>query len=38
MGLVFEVVEEEGVGLGVFAHLGDDGVKIYDCLFVGLHE
>jgi hypothetical protein len=36
--LVFEVVDEEGVGLGVLAYLGGDAVEIHHCLFVGLHE
>lgn len=38
MGLGLEVVDEEGVGLGVFAHLGQDGVEIDDSLLVGLDE
>lgn len=36
--LRLEVVDEEGVGLGVLAHLGQDGVEIDDGLLVGLDE
>ncbi len=38
MGLRLQVVDEEGVWLRVFTHLGHDWVEIYYCLFVGFHK
>lgn len=38
MCLRLEVVDEEGVCLGVLSYFREDGVEIYDGLLVGLDE
>lgn len=38
MSLAFEVIDEECIGLGVFADLGYNGIEIDYVLFVGLDE
>jgi hypothetical protein len=38
IGLAFDVVDEETVGLSVLSHFGHYCVEVYPCLLVGLYE